>query len=397
LVVAAMAAVYVYMAVTLPGGPDGMSDLHVYYGAVRTLLDGSSLYDFVSFNGDLFVYPPFAGVVFVPLALLPELWLRVLWTLLQCAEAAVLAWAIAARASMPVIARAPRILAVPVLTCVLLAIQPVFTGIFLGQVSLLITLLALLDALDLVPRPLQGIATGVAAAIKLTPLAFVPFLWLTGRRRAATVALGTFVLCTAAAWWAVPDDSLRYWPSGLATPDFINLAQSDNQSVHGFLARVGWEEPIRTVALACGVVTVVAMGYLRSRRAYLDGQRLAAAVIVGALVVLVSPISWSHHQTMLAVAAACAVSSTSRTLNRVWSTAVLLLVAVPFPVLLNRAWPAGQLITDSVLMVLALLVACVIPFRPGQPVDRADGRSQPRASIQAMSSANLTSESSTGE
>jgi len=372
-----------------------MSDLHVYYGAVRSLLDGGSLYGFVSFNGDQFVYPPFAGMAFMPLALLPELWLRVLWTLLQCAEAAALAWAIAARSPLPVIARAPRMVAVPVLTCVLLATMPIFTGIFLGQVSLLITLLALLDALDLVPRPLQGIPTGVAAAIKLTPLAFVPFLWLTGRRRAAATAGVTFTLCSAAAWAVAPDESLAYWSSALSAPDFVNLAQSDNQSLHGFLARIGWDEPTRTAVLACGLVTVTVLGYLRSRRAYLDGERLAAAVIVGALVVLVSPISWSHHQTMLAVAAACVVSGTSRVRNRTWSAAVLLLVTIPFQVLLNRAWPAGQLLTDSILTVLALVVACVIPFRSAVPAPRPDP--QPRASIRAMSSANSTSESSTGE
>ena len=39
-VVAAQSAVYVYLAVTRPGGPDGMSDLQVYLGAVHTLLAG---------------------------------------------------------------------------------------------------------------------------------------------------------------------------------------------------------------------------------------------------------------------------------------------------------------------------------------------------------------------
>jgi hypothetical protein len=73
------------------------------------------------------------------------------------------------------------------------------------------------------------------------------------------------------------------------------------------------------------------------------------------------------------------------------------LVIVPFQVLLNRSWPAAQLVTDNVLTVLALLVVCVFPFGSGSGARDAVPGAQPRASIRAMSSANFTSESSTGE
>jgi hypothetical protein len=52
-------------------------------GAVRSSLHGGSLDDVVAANGDMFVYPPLAGLLLVPLAGLPDLAVAVLWTLLS--------------------------------------------------------------------------------------------------------------------------------------------------------------------------------------------------------------------------------------------------------------------------------------------------------------------------
>jgi alpha-1,2-mannosyltransferase len=360
---AVLAAVYVYLAVRLPGGPDGMSDLHVYLGGVRALLQGGTPYDFVSFNGDQFVYPPFAGVALVPLLVLSEPVLRVVWTVGQCAEVAVLAWMLAVRASHPVVTRASRALAVPALACVLLVSTPVFTGLFLGQVSLLITVLALLDALDLTPRRLRGIPLGLAAAVKLTPLAFVPYLWLTGRRRAAGVAVGTFVLASALAWLVAPVSSRTFWGTVLTAPAFVNLAQFDNASLQGLLARLEVVGPVRAAVLVVGGGLVALLAYRRSRRLYASGELLAGAVVVGAMAVLVSPVSWSHHQTTLVLAGLCLVSSRSTGANRLWVAVVFALMFLPLQLVGHRWWPAADVVTDNLVVLLAVLVACVVPFR----------------------------------
>ena len=73
-----------------------------------------------------------------------------------------------------------------------------------------------------------------------------------------------------------------------------------------------------------------------------------------------------------------------------------MLVLVPFSLVLSPMWPAGQLVTDNVLVVLALLIVCVVPFGSAPPARSPVPSAQPRASIRAMSSANLTSESSMG-
>jgi alpha-1,2-mannosyltransferase len=105
----------------------------------------------------------------------------------------------------------------------------VFTGLFFGQISLMITVLMLLDALALVPRRLQGLACGIAASLKLTPLVLLPYLWVTGRRRAALLGLATFAATTAAAWLILPEASFRCWSTLGAVPDAVDVGQLDNQ------------------------------------------------------------------------------------------------------------------------------------------------------------------------
>lgn len=360
-VFAALSAVAVHLAVRLPGGPDGMSDLHVYVGAVQQLLSRGTLYDFVSFNGDPFTYPPSAGLLMVPLTLLPEPTLRVVWTLLQCAEVVALAAVVLRRATAPLLTRLPRPLALPVLACLLVVSYPVFTGVFLGQVSLLVTLLVLLDALDVVPPRWQGVLTGVAAAVKLTPLAFVPYLWLSGRRRSAVLATATFAACTLVTWLVLPGDSARYWSGITGTPGLVELGQADNQSVHGFLARTALAEPIRTPVLVTVTGLAVVLGYLRSARLHRTGLVLPGAVVVGAMAVVVSPISWSHHQIALVLAAACLVGRAGRGATA-WTGTVYVLGTLPLPFLVGSVPDPVRLLAENLGLLLALLVCCAVPF-----------------------------------
>ena len=360
---AALAAVQVHIAVRRPGGPDGLSDLGVYTGAARLLLDGGSLYDFAAANGDRFVYPPSAGLLLVPVALLPDLVARVAWTLLQCAEVAVLAWAVARRTPLPVLDRVPYGARVPLVAGVLMLSYPVFSGIFLGQVSLLVTLLALLDAVDLTPRWCRGVATGLAAAVKLTPLAFVPYLWFTGRRRAAVTALGTFLALSVGAAVLAPGETRRYLAAGRADQPFIDLGQADNASLVGLWTRLGHPVTAGGPGFLAGavVVALVVWAYRRAREAYRRDQVLAGAVVVGALTVLVSPISWSHHQVLLVVAAACTLGP-GRWWTVAWSLGVLTLTSIPVQAVLLHLGTPGPVLRESGVL-LALLVSGVVPFR----------------------------------
>lgn len=383
---AACAVLAVVVAVRRPG-PDALSDLEVYLGAARNLGGGGSLYAFVAPNGDAFVYPPVAGLALLPLAALPDVAARVLWTLLQCGQVLLLARVVVRRSPLPVLGRLPRGAAVPAVALVLTLSYPVLSGLYLGQVSLLVTLLALLDAVDLVPRRFQGLLTGLAAAVKLTPLAFVPYLWLTGRRRAAVVALLTTGAVTGGSWLVAPGESARYWGSATVARPYVDLGQADNASLVGLLTRTGWSADVTTVVLVPLTLLVVVAGYLRARDAYRRGQTLAGAVVVGAVVVLVSPISWSHHQVLLVLAAACVVGTGRRDpgtrsagsaagWSAGWSVGVVLLTGTGVQAVLLHLWSPGPVLRESGVL-LALAIACAVPFRDyGEPWSESWGCSR---------------------
>jgi alpha-1,2-mannosyltransferase len=310
-----------------------LEDLQVYQGAVRAMWHGGSLYSFVAGNGDPFTYPPFAGLVLAPVAL-PGV--PVVWTLLTFG--AVLWCAVLVGRWWP-----------PVVLLVLLASAPVARDLRFGQLSIFLVLLVLLDGLGRVPDRARGIATGVAAAIKLTPLVFIPYFWLAGQRRAALTAGATFAGCTVAAWLLLPEDSVRYWFTELWHTDRIgNLALTGNQSLNGMLLRSGvasaWVKPLWAVLAA----VVVGVGLVRASRAARNGYPLVGLAIAGAVGVVVSPVSWTHHQIWLVFAAAGTVG-TRPAVRWGWVVTVLAIMIVPIGV-------------ENLRGPLALAVATLVPF-----------------------------------
>jgi alpha-1,2-mannosyltransferase len=119
----------------------------------------------------------------------------------------------------------------------------------------------------------------------------------------------------------------------------------------------------RTALLLLGSVALVALGYRRARRAYLGGDPLTGAVIVGAVAVAVTPISWMHHQVLLVVAAACTVDA-GRRLQWLWPVLVLGVMLLPqVQSTVDSLVPAGLLVTDDLQFLLAVAIAAFVPFR----------------------------------
>ncbi len=335
---------------------DRLADLHVYWGSVRMLADGRSLYDFAAGNGDPFTYPPFAGIAFMPLAYLPESQLRILWT---AATILAVAFVAATTTKSDAARHLPTTLLVPLAALLLFVSAPVSSNIRFGQVSLLLAAMVMLDALEIAPPKLQGISTGIAAAIKLTPAIFIVHLWVAGRRRAAVSALGTAVSCTILAWVALPQDSHRFWFVEIYNLNRIgDISVTANQSLQGVLLRLAVPDPWRAlIAAALGIVIVV-LALARASRAYRAGNRFAAVVIVGAAGLIFSPVSWAHHQIWLVLAAFVAVSH-RRAINLAWSAVVVLLVVLPVASV-AKSLPTA-VITGNARFLLAIAVACVVP------------------------------------
>jgi DNA-binding PadR family transcriptional regulator len=258
-----------------------------------------------STRGDLFTYPPFAALVFVPLAWLPSTTAaQVVWALLN--EAGLLALlTIVIRAVRPGLPRRRRQLWALGLVAPALFLDPVLLAVRHGQVDILITVLVLWDLAG--PRRLaamtvpQGIATGLAAAIKLTPLIFVPYLLLTRRSKATWRCLGTFAVAEAIALAISPSASMTYWTRDLfdykrvgGSLGLRGLFAPTDQSLLATLARInhGAVSPGLQWALAgvLGVLGVALATYVHFRLSSFLGVALCATTGL-----LISPVTWTHH------------------------------------------------------------------------------------------------------
>jgi alpha-1,2-mannosyltransferase len=154
-------------------------DSGVYRAGALALLHGDPLDGSLRFlpNGSPslpFTYPPVAGVLFLPLAVLPP---QLVWGVF--AVLTVLGLVLVLSASVTV-ATPPWL--VPALGLGAFALEPVWRGLGFGQINVVLMALVVLDVLVLPRNRYRGVLVGLAAAIKLTPLIFVLHLLITGRR-----------------------------------------------------------------------------------------------------------------------------------------------------------------------------------------------------------------------
>jgi alpha-1,2-mannosyltransferase len=279
-------------------------DSAVYRSGAIALLTGEPLYDKDFLLSEPpwaslpFTYPPTGALLFVPLALFPT---QVSWGIL--AAISVLALALVVRISVR--AAGPSWLP-PAKTTVLvtigaLALEPVWRTLFLGQINLILMALVVVDVLVLGTvagraRHLGGVLVGVAAAVKLTPLIFVPHLWLTGRRADALRALATFAVLQALIFAIRPHDFARFWTVAVTDPGRTGPTfWAGNQSLNGLVLRLSDLAPwALAAAIGIGAVLAVPAVFL-VRRYHRAGQPLAALLVTAFFGILLSPVSWSHH------------------------------------------------------------------------------------------------------
>jgi alpha-1,2-mannosyltransferase len=358
---------------------DRLPDLHVYVTAVSSLVHGTSLYGLHGSLRSGFTYPPFAGLVLLPLAAVPETVSRIAWTALTILAAGGIALIVARALPRRL---GPIAAVLPALTALVLASKPFQSNLRFGQVSIFLTLAVLADVIALDGHRWQGVLTGLAAAIKLTPLLFIPYLWLIGRRRAAALAAGTFAVASAVGFAILPHDSAAFWGTYLWHESYgLPLAEGGNQSIYGVLLRAGAHGAALGLLWAGLVAAVGALGLWRARRAWLGGQRLLSLAVVGCASILVSPISWTHHQLWILLAAA-GVFTANASVDLGIAVVVILLMIVGLPGIAG-AGAAGRWLALNYRAALAVAVACGLPFvalgRQGQGEQRMSAiRTAPR-------------------
>ncbi len=271
-------------------------DLLVYRDAGRTVLDGGhDLYRFTSAGVDLpFTYPPFAALLSPWLAWFPPLTDVLVWT---AAELLTIVW-LTSVAFRPLLDRTgpgrPYLLAA--LAAGATWLNPVRDVVKFGQVDLFLVALVVADLTTRRTRWPRGLLIGLAAAIKLTPALFIPYLWLTGRRKAAYVATATFVLAEALAQAVIPFGSGDYWTRAATASDRLGSnAGASNQSLRGMLLRLHTDAHLTSALWLVAAVLVLVLGMRRAITVYRAGDELTAAVLVGLMSFALSPVSWIHH------------------------------------------------------------------------------------------------------
>ncbi|HEV3366027.1 MAG TPA: glycosyltransferase 87 family protein, partial [Acidimicrobiales bacterium] len=274
-------------------------DIEVYLMGARHLLDGHLYLAALPAPPHLpFTYPPFAALVFAPLNVLPLSAAQVLWSLVNVGALFALVW-LSLRATRPGLDRRRRLLWSLVLMAPAFWMEPVHLTFAFGQVNVVLAALALADLtghLRLGRRTLpRGVLIGVAAAVKLTPLVFVPYLFVTRQTRAAWVALGTFAVCSAATAATDPRVSWSYWTRYATDAKRVGgVFYISNQSLRAVADRVDHRVVSTGLTTAVSAVVLV-MGIALARWAWRSSSNLLGVLVCATTGLLASPITWAHH------------------------------------------------------------------------------------------------------
>lgn len=274
----------------------GFFDLNVYYGAVNYWADGGMIYDFVRIRSTYgFTYPPFAALTMLPMAFVS--W-PVAVIIGSAATIAVTVWFLRTLLA-PMIAQRGWtpwfVLAVAL--CLVAVYEPMRETFLFGQVNMLLVGLVAGDLFLLVARRSRfaGVGIGLATAIKLTPGIFIVYLLITKRWREALTAGATAAAATLLAAAVAPDASREFWTSAIWQTERVGaLSFISNQSLQGVLARLDPVHP-STVLWLLSVLGVLAVWFVRCRRAAARGDEVLGLALTGLVSVLISPVAWIHH------------------------------------------------------------------------------------------------------
>jgi alpha-1,2-mannosyltransferase len=268
-----------------------LDDLRVYLAAGNALLHGIDPYTVTLEHGEVFTYPPFAIALFAPLSMLPV---------------AVAQWLVAVAlfaVAVGLARRAPRVGPLTgagfwVTLAVVLGSEVFYDSIRFGQVSLFLVLAVVFDATLPANSRWKGVLLGLTAAIKLTPLAIVPFLLVGKQYKMAARAAVAFFAASLLGFAIAPGPSREYWGKLLWSTARVGddgslgnfaLRGTLERTVGGSISTSGW----------IGLALLFAGGlcWLIYRRTPARNQIPAGElVLVGGLASLVlSPITWTHH------------------------------------------------------------------------------------------------------
>jgi alpha-1,2-mannosyltransferase len=197
------------------------------------------------------------------------------------------------------------------LSAISLWMEPVYWTLYYGQINLVLLALVLLDFSLPDSCRWKGVATGIAAAIKLTPLIFIPYLLASRRIRAGVTSLVTFAASVLLGFAALPAASAQFWTS-LSAQGAGGTQKMVDQSLNGVIQRLFHLNPPSDTVWMVTALVVGAVGVAVAAQASRRGLELLGVVLCGVTGLLVSPVSWTHHWVWCVPALALLAAGHSR-------------------------------------------------------------------------------------
>jgi alpha-1,2-mannosyltransferase len=275
-----------------------------------------------------FTYPPFAALLFSLLARLPE---ESALMLFNAAGAAVAVW-VAVRGVRYWTAKqdwrstfgAPAFKAVTgvkaatgfkamrnrwgavILLLAVINLGPWRETLAFGQINILLMGIMAADLLAGNQRwnrgfPGRGFLVGMAAGIKLTPAVFGLYFLVRKDWSGLFNMAGGFAFTVLLGWLVRPAESFQFWLEIL--PDTSRIGGAgyvDNLSIKGALLHFGVPEAGVTVPWLLLSMLVVGIGAVVIKTASDQGARVVAISATALTMLLISPVSWSHHWVWMA-------------------------------------------------------------------------------------------------
>jgi alpha-1,2-mannosyltransferase len=400
-------------------------DLRVYRSAGHALFHGGSPFTGFYTESHLpFTYPPFALLVLSPLSLGPLGLIEALWWLASSAALVFTLYRLltanagerqltanpgevptepGAPPSGPGMAKPPsgpgtamppsglrmdkpRALAVAALlgAAATLALEPVRSNMDYAQINVLLMLLVVVDLTNQQTTRTwwRGCLVGVAGAIKLTPLLYLAAFVVRRDWRSLARGVGTFVVATAVSWLILPSDSNLYWFHQATDAQRTGpIAIVSNQSWNGLLRRPPFHWGNLTAVLwVILVIATVACGVFLAARLTAAHRTAETVMALGLTELLVSPVSWTHHWSWVAIAPIAAVSLWRVHRAVAWLLLVLVALAVVAPYLWLQHGPASYVAGNALVLMGA---AVLVVWTASEWALWAKAHPRPRLSIRA--------------
>lgn len=302
-------------------------DVYVYWYALNNWFNGNSLYDWYAlpdYKMYPFTYPPFGAWALSPLT-----WfdyetaarLMIMAIALQTAVIVALIGRSLGWSWGSAFAIAPWA-AIVIEQC----LEPFNQSVGFAQVNTAMMALVMIDVAAPDSWKGRGVASGLAAAIKLTPAIAVLIFLLRRQWRSAITMVATSLAVTLLSWVISPGESARFFFDAMWDPQRAGDAYyTSNQNLKGFVARalpentwsIAWAITVALALVAavwlCLRIQAAATSVVTPHVIYDDAApdavatapaapvlpenlaTLLTAAVIMTLGLLVSPITWSHH------------------------------------------------------------------------------------------------------